>query len=163
VVAGERIPHSEIFPLAAYRVEEDTAMAAVESPASEWWLEERDACCDGDEAAGFSVATTYVAEEGRCSMELAVAVGEGGIGQDTAPELADKGGAYETRGIVGRETDEDLSDGVVEQLRQRRRRHGRWPCEAEAEAKRPDHLFVIVSRLGCLCICLVLYLDRPLT
>jgi hypothetical protein len=55
VVAGDGVPHSETFPdraRAIHRVEEDTAMAAVESPASEHRLPEGDACCcDGDEAA----------------------------------------------------------------------------------------------------------------
>jgi hypothetical protein len=50
VVVGDGVPHSETSPHAPYQIEEDTAMAAVESPASERWLEERDASCDGEEA-----------------------------------------------------------------------------------------------------------------
>ena len=57
-------------------------------------------------------------------MELAVAVRERGLGQDTVPQLADQG-----EGGRG-----GSRDGVIDQLGQRRRR---------CEAKRSHHLFVV--------------------
>jgi hypothetical protein len=48
-----------------------------------------------------------------------LAVRECGLGQDPVPQLADQGGAYEARRVVGREAEEDLGDGVADQLRRR--------------------------------------------
>ena len=58
-------------------------------------------------------------------MEAAVPAEEGGVGEEALPELADEGGAEEAAGLVRREAEEDLSDGVVGQLRRRELRcHG---------------------------------------
>lgn len=103
MVASDGVQDGQTSP--EHVEQEDTAMAAVESPASGRWLEERDACCDGGEASGgfavVSVPAGVEAEERRCSMELAVAVGEGGGGEDAAPELADERGVYVARGVSG--------------------------------------------------------------
>ena len=59
-------------------------------------------------------------------MEAAVPAEEGGVGEQAAPGLADEGGAEEVLGLLRWEAEDDLCDGVVDQLR-RRRRHGDWP------------------------------------
>jgi hypothetical protein len=41
-------------------------------------------------------------EHGRFSVELAVAAGEGVVGDDAAPELAHEGRPHEARGVIGR-------------------------------------------------------------
>ena len=65
-------------------------------------------------------------------MEAAVPAEEGGVGEEALPELADEGGAEEAAGLVRREAEEDLSDGVVGQLRRREmRRHGAGVLGAE--------------------------------
>ena len=64
-------------------------------------------------------------EHGRRAVELAEPAPEVGVGDEAAPELADEGGADEGRGVVRREAEEDLLDGVVHQswYYQPRRRH----------------------------------------
>jgi hypothetical protein len=76
-------------------------------------------------AAGLAGAgAAYETEQGRRrSVERAVAEGEGGVREDATPWLADEGGADEAGGVGRRETEEDLGDGVVDQLGWRR--HGR--------------------------------------
>ena len=59
------------------------------------------------------------AEEGRGAVEGAVAAEEAGVADDPEPPLADEGGAEEVLGLVRREAEDDLDDGVVDQ-----RRHG---------------------------------------
>jgi len=64
-------------------------------------------------------------EQRRCFVEAAVPAEEGGVGEDAAPGPADEGGAEQALGLVRWEAEEDLSDGVVDQLRRRApRRHG---------------------------------------
>jgi hypothetical protein len=63
------------------------------------------------------------AEHGGRRVERAVAGGEGRVGQDAAPGLADGGGPYEGGGVVRREADEDVGD-EMDRKRPRRRRHG---------------------------------------
>ena len=101
-------------------------MAAVESPASQVQPEERGACCGGNELGNLAgVEAVREAEQGRRSVELAVAAGEGRVGEDAAPRFADEGGAEEAGGVVRWEAEEDLGDGVVDELRGlARRRHG---------------------------------------
>ena len=60
MVAGDGVPHSETSLGAPYHIEEDTAMAAVQSPAIELWLEEVDASRDGIEAADFAGAAVAI-------------------------------------------------------------------------------------------------------
>ena len=122
-VAGDGVPDSKAAGTAVEE-QEDAAVAAVESPASQVQPEERGACCGGNELGNLAgVEAVREAEQGRRSVELAVAAGEGGVGEDAAPRFADEGGAEEAGGVVGWEAEEDLGDGVVDQLG-RRRRHG---------------------------------------
>jgi hypothetical protein len=76
-------------------------------------------------------------EHGRFSVELAVAAGEGVVGDDAAPELAHEGRPHEARGVIGREAEDDVSDDVRRQLRRLERlRHGarrRWVGGEEAK------------------------------
>jgi hypothetical protein len=48
-------------------------------------------------------------KRGRPMDEVYVALGEGVVGNDVAPTLADGGGADKASGVLGRETTEDLS------------------------------------------------------
>ena len=86
VVTGDGVPHSETFPdrvRAIHHVEEDTAMAAVESPASEHRLAEGDACrCHGDEAAyglviSAGVRATHIGSRGGEAFDGTRGSGEG--------------------------------------------------------------------------------------
>jgi hypothetical protein len=77
----------------------------------------------GDGTSAVGKASTHDAEEaddGGRPVERAVAVAEGGVGEDAAPALGGEGGAEEARRVVRREAEEDLNDDVVHQLR----RHG---------------------------------------
>jgi hypothetical protein len=65
-------------------------------------------------------------EKGRHSVELVVATGEGGVGEDAAPRFTNEGGADEAGRIVRWEAEEDLGDGVVDQLGRRRHGFARW-------------------------------------
>lgn len=82
----------------------------------------------GRRKAGMVARAIYIVEEaehGRRSVEDAVAAEECGVGEDAAPELTDEGCAEEVRGLFRRDAEEDLGDGVVDELRRRaRRRHG---------------------------------------
>ena len=96
-------------------------MAVVEG-AIERRLGERAGCYGGEESAGVVVEE---AEQWRRSVERVVAAGEVGVGEDAAPQLAYPGGADEVRGFARRDAEEDLSDGIVDELRRRARlRHG---------------------------------------
>ncbi|RCV31249.1 LOW QUALITY PROTEIN: hypothetical protein SETIT_6G161500v2 [Setaria italica] len=70
----------------------------------------------------FALEVAEEAEQGRCAVERAVAVEEGGVGEEPAPGLADERDADEARRVVWREAEEDLAEDVVDQLR--RPRHG---------------------------------------
>jgi hypothetical protein len=59
-------------------------------------------------------------------VELAVPAGEGWVGDHAAPALADEGGAHEACGLVRREAEEDLGDGVLYQFRRRVRLGFGW-------------------------------------
>lgn len=52
-------------------------------------------------------------------MEGAIAAAEGRVGDEAAPELANERGADEARRLSGLDAEEDHSDEVVHQLRQR--------------------------------------------
>lgn len=62
------------------------------------------------------VAAVEEDEQRRCPMVPAVAAGEGGVGEDATPGLADDGGVGQTRGLVWWETEKDLGHGVLDQL-----------------------------------------------
>jgi hypothetical protein len=55
-------------------------------------------------------------------VELAVATVEVGVGEEAAPGPGKEGEANEARGLVRRETEEDLVDELVRQVRRQRRR-----------------------------------------
>ena len=62
------------------------------------------------------------AQHGRRPPERAVVAREGGLGEDAAPGRADGGGAEKGLGVVRRDAQEDLAQGVVDQ--RRRQVHG---------------------------------------
>ena len=70
-----------------------------------------------------SVLVVEEAEHRRCPVEGAVLAEERAIGEEAAPELADKGGSDEARRVFWWEAEEDLADEVIHELRWRRRRH----------------------------------------
>jgi hypothetical protein len=57
------------------------------------------------------------AEEGRGSVEGAVAAEEDRVAEDAEPRLADEGGAEEMLRLVRREAEEDLGHDVFDQVR----------------------------------------------
>jgi hypothetical protein len=57
------------------------------------------------------------------SVELAEPAREAGVGDKVAPALADEAGADEASWAAWRETEQDLFDDLVHQMRRRRRRH----------------------------------------
>jgi hypothetical protein len=80
----------------------------------------------GDEAG--EVAVVRVAEEAEDEghpVEGAVAAKEGQVGKGAELGLADGGGADEGRGVGRREAEEDLGDGVGDQVRRWWRHGGR--------------------------------------
>jgi hypothetical protein len=88
------------------------------------------------------------AEQRGASVEGAVAAEEGRAGGDAEPELADEGGAEEVRELVRREAEEDLGDGVVDELR-------RWGLGAVREGRRRrqvSNLFRPIIRLEVNCL-----------
>jgi len=60
-------------------------------------------------------------------VELEAPAAEGRIGNEAAPAPAGDRGADETRGVVGRDAEEDLLDELV-----RQRRLGTWPWRRHA-------------------------------
>jgi hypothetical protein len=90
-------------------------------------------------------------QDGRCSMELAVAAAEARGGQDAAPRLTDSGGADEPCRLLGPKAEEDLLDELVHQDRQRRRRRH---CAAEAR--------VLVGDGDEVCVCFFFFIDIKL-
>jgi len=79
------------------------------------------------------VLVVDVAQQGRRSVEPAVAAAESAVGEDAAPILADEGGTDEERRLVRRDAEEDLFHELLRQRRQSRRHvarsvglHGYW-------------------------------------
>lgn len=139
--AGDEVPDDEAVTGLGI-LEEDAPVAAVEDDVAAVMgrrrpLVEGGSVRGGDDTGGGVVDGVRPCEEGeqrRGPVEAAVAAEEGGVGDDAAPGPADEGGADEERRIFRREAEEDLRDGVVYQLR-RRRRHGVWGREVGEELK----------------------------
>jgi len=106
-------------------VEDGVAVAAVERMAPAMVGVGRAEGRGGDEAGKLAVARVVEeAEHGGRWVQRAVAAGEGGVGDDAAPALADGGGPDEPRRIVRRKAEEDFRNEIVRQS-PRRRRHWR--------------------------------------
>jgi len=132
LVTGDGVPHNEP---AAGGLDQHATVATVVRPLDSAGVQVGN-CGGGDEwrlQAWVAVAdqVVEVAEEGRRSVERAVAAEEARVRQDAAPGLADERGAEEVRGLVRRDAEEDLLDELLHQRRQRaraarrrRRRHG---------------------------------------
>ena len=82
------------------------------------------------------VQVVEVAEERRRPVEPAVAAEEATVGEGAAPGFANEGGADEVRGLVRRDAEEDLLDGILHQRRQR----------ARAAARHVDLSLVVLGR-----------------
>ncbi|KAM0865867.1 hypothetical protein ACQ4PT_042995 [Festuca glaucescens] len=80
--------------------------------------------CGRDKAVGGAQLMELVEEtkHRRFPVELAVATVEGGVGEEAAPWLGKEGEAGKARGLVRRETEEDLVDELVRQVWRQRRR-----------------------------------------
>jgi hypothetical protein len=107
-VAGDQVPEGKVLGFAVVVAVHDSAARVVGDVGAEHR--------GGDE-------DRPVAEEpkdGGRPVERAVAGGEGGVGEDVAPGLADDGRAGESRGVIGWEAEEDLCDNVVH--------GGVWAC-----------------------------------
>jgi hypothetical protein len=123
-IAGDGIPDNKALT-SVPNVDEDAPVVGTHGPpifAIELRLRQGGFNCGGDEAGQQAdVGVRMVveeAEERRRTVELAVAAEERGVGEDAAPALVDEGGAQQVRGLVRRDAEEDLRDGVLHQLRQ---------------------------------------------
>ena len=137
LVARDGVPNDEM-PAVGPHVEEDAAVAAVEGPRAAAVGVRGEGRRRGGGEAGLGVSLHDLepveeAEQGRGSVEGAVAAEEPGVAEDAEPRLADEGGAEEVLGLVRREAEENLDHDVVDQ-RQRRawRRHGALGAAAAA-------------------------------
>jgi hypothetical protein len=126
--AGDGVPDNEL--LVGIVVEEDAAVAAVKHPAMEAWRhgDTRGGDGSGDETdtpiwgAAEHPKVLEEAKDGRCSMECAKAVEEGGAADETPPAPADERSSEE-EARIRREAEEDLLKDVVRrEIRRRRRR-----------------------------------------
>ena len=119
VVGAELI--ADLVPLAGGRVPDDVAAegaVVVEDGAAV--AEGR----GGDEAGKLGVPRAVEeAEHGGRWVQRAVAAVEGGVGDDAAPGLVDRGGPDEPRRVVRRQAEEDARDEIVRERLRRRRRH----------------------------------------
>jgi len=121
-LAGGRVPDN-VAAEGAVVVEDGAAVAAVErvlAMVGGGRAEGR----GGDEAGKLGVPRAVEeAEHGGRWVQRAVAAVEGGVGDDAAPGLADRGGPDEPRRVVRRQAEEDARDEIVRERLRRRRRH----------------------------------------